>query len=345
MLPMKSAGTIICNTATVTSDQTEIGPANNTSTLCVPVEKVPPGPGPNLPPTSQISDQKSGSVLIFPYYTSDASNSNIANTRICLTNVENQWSACVHLFFVDGATCSVADANICLSPNQTSCFQMSDLDPGSSGYVVAVLVDCMTGCPLNINTLIGDEYVKLASGHAANLAAEAIAGLPGARAVCDNNSSTAELKFDGVMYNQLPRVLALDSLGSRSDGNDTLLVVNRIGGNLGIGASTLGTLFGILYDDAERGISFQISGGCQIRSSLSNNFPRTAPRFENFITAGRTGWLKLYSQSDFGILGAAINFNPNTGANAGAFNQGHNLHKLTLTSGASLTIPVFPPSC
>ncbi|MDQ3011915.1 MAG: ice-binding family protein, partial [Acidobacteriota bacterium] len=68
-LPMKSAGTVLCNTATIISNQTEIAPANNTSTLCVPVEKVPPGPGPNLPPTSQISDQKSGSVLIFPFYT------------------------------------------------------------------------------------------------------------------------------------------------------------------------------------------------------------------------------------------------------------------------------------
>jgi hypothetical protein len=35
------------------------------------------------------------------------------------------------------------------------------------------------------------------------------------------------------------------------------------------------------------------------------------------------------------------------GTNAGAFNQGHNLHKLTLTltPTVSLTIPVFPPSC
>ncbi|MEO6724675.1 MAG: hypothetical protein ABIU20_05150, partial [Blastocatellia bacterium] len=127
--------------------------------------------------------------------------------------------------------------------------------------------------------------------------------------------------------------------------NDTLLIVDRIGGNLATGASTLGTLFGILYDDAENALSFQISGGCQLRSSLSNNFPRTAPRFENFIPAGRTGWLKIFSLSDIGILGAAINFNPNAGTSAGAFNQGHNLHKLTLTPAASLTIPIFPPSC
>ncbi len=345
LLPMKFAGTLLCNTATITSNQIEIAPANNISTLCVPVEKIPPGPGPNLPPASQISDQKSGSVLIYPYYTSDASSPNRANTRINITNVENQWSVCVHLFFVDGSSCSVADSYLCLTPNQTASFLMFDLDPGTTGYVVAVQVDCMTGCPININTLIGDEYVKLASGHAANLGAEAVSGLPGFRALCDANSSTAELRFDGVMYNQLPRVLALDSIASRADGNDTLLIVNRIGGNLGTGASTLGTLFGILYDDTEHALSFQITGGCQIRSSLSSNFPRTAPRIETFIPAGRTGWMKLYSQSDFGILGAAINFNPNVGASAGAFNQGHNLHKLTLSPAASLTIPVFPPPC
>ncbi len=115
--------------------------------------------------------------------------------------------------------------------------------------------------------------------------------------------------------------------------------------NLGTGAATLGTLFGILYDDTERALSFQISGGCQLRGSLSNNFPRTAPRFETFIPSGRTGWLKIFSQFDIGILGAAINLNPNVGASAGAFNQGHNLHKLTLTATPSLTIPVFPPFC
>jgi hypothetical protein len=44
-------------------------------------------------------------------------------------------------------------------------------------------------------------------------------------------------------------------------------------------------------------------------------------------------------------VGAALNYNPKAGAVANAFNQGHNLYKLTLTTGASVTIPVFPPSC
>ena len=45
------------------------------------------------------------------------------------------------------------------------------------------------------------------------------------------------------------------------------------------------------------------------------------------------------------IVLAAINFNPNAETNTAAFSQGHNLHKLRLTPAASVTIPVFPPSC
>jgi hypothetical protein len=78
---------------------------------------------------------------------------------------------------------------------------------------------------------------------------------------------------------------------------------------------------------------------------LSNNFPRTAPRLEQFIPTGRSGWAKFYSLSDIGLLGAQLNYNASAGAAANAFNQGHNLHKLTLTTAASLTIPIFPPNC
>jgi hypothetical protein len=69
------------------------------------------------------------------------------------------------------------------------------------------------------------------------------------------------------------------------------------------------------------------------------------PRLEQFVPSGRTGWLKVYSQNDLGILGAAINFNAGAATQTGAFSQGHNLHKLRLSQAAVYTIPVFPPSC
>ncbi|HQR35405.1 MAG TPA: hypothetical protein PLK30_21880, partial [Blastocatellia bacterium] len=313
-------------------------------TACATVNCPPAGPGNPIPAASEGSDQKAGSVLIYNLYTSGVTSANTQNTRINITNTHTVLPAYVHLFFV-AEGCSIADSYICLTGSQTASFLASDMDPGTTGYLVAVATDAQ-GCPRNFNYLIGDEYVKLTSGHAANLSAQAFTAIPGGRPACDQNSVTATLNFDGISYNRIPAVLALDSVGSRADGNDTLLVVNRIGGNLGIGASTLGTLFGVLYDDAENSLSFSVSGNCQLRNSISNNFPRTTPRFETFIPAGRTGWLKLFSQTGtVGITGAAINFNANSASSAGAFNQGHNLHVMTLSSTNSYIIPVFPPSC
>ena len=300
-------------------------------------------PGNAYPWNAQASDQKAGSVLIYNFYTSGATSGNSENTRVNITNTNTGVPALVHLFFVANS-CSIADSYICLTENQTASFLTSDVDPGVAGYLVAIAVDA-NGCPYRFNYLIGDEYVKLASGHAANLGAVAISALFSEGVGCDNTSTVANVNFNGVDYNCLPRVLAADNIPSRADGNDTLVIINRIGGNLATGAATLSTLFGLLYDDAENVLSFSVTGGCQLRNSLSNTFPRTAPRFETFIPAGRSGWAKVYSQSAIGILGAMINLNANAGAQANAFNGGHNLHKLTLNSGDTYTIPVFPPSC
>jgi large repetitive protein len=319
------------------------GAAANVS-ACVTQNCPPAGPGALTQAASPLSDGKAGSVLIYNIYTS-STNPNQQNTRLSLTNTHPALPANVHLFFVDGASCSVADSFICLTPNQTTSFLASDFDPGTTGYVVAVAVN-ENGCPINFNHLVGDEFVKFASGHAANLGAQAISAIAGGLPACDANASTAALNFDGVSYNVLPHVLASDNLPSRADGNDTLLILNRIGGNLGIGAATLGSLFGLFYNDAEASLSFSFTPGtCQFRSSISNNFPRIAPRFEQFVPAGRSGWFKVWMPGLFGITGAVINFNANASSSSGAFNQGHNLHALTNTNTMSYIVPVFPPGC
>jgi hypothetical protein len=306
------------------------------------------GPGTGLlTENSVMNDQKAGSILIYPVYTSGATDSNTQNTRFSITNVDNARSINVHLFLVDGATCSVSDTYICLTQNQTATFLASDLDPGQTGYLIAIAVN-QDGCPVLFNALIGDAYVKFPTGHAANLGAEAIAGLSGLvnSPLCSVNTPTVVLPFDGIVYQPLPRTLAADNLPDRASGNDTLLIIDRIGGNLSTGAASLGAIFGIIYDDTEDSASFGFSTSQhQFRSSLSNNFPRITPRYEQFIPANRSGWLKLWADSDFAIIGATINFNPNTASSSNAFNQGHNLHILRTTTSATLTLPVFPPSC
>ncbi|MEP7341083.1 MAG: hypothetical protein ABI977_25360 [Acidobacteriota bacterium] len=312
---------------------------------CPPENCEPAGIGLPLNAASPLSDSRAGSILFFNIFTSGAS-SNAENTRISLTNIEPARSAFVHLFLVDGGTGGVADAFVCLTPGQTTAFLASDLDPGVTGYIIAIAVDDQ-GCPINFNFLIGDEYVKFSSGHATGLGAEAVTAI-GNLSAC--NAGTATIAFDGVQFSTLPRALALDNLPSRTDGNNTLLILNHIGGSLVAGAATLGTLSGTIYDDMELGLSFSLTAGaCQFRGVLSNSTLRTDPRWESLIPAGRSGWMKIWIEAGAAasgaMTGAAINANPNAKTIAKAYNQGHTLHHLTVTTTASLIVPVIPPTC
>lgn len=301
--------------------------------------------GPPVPPKSEQSAQKTGSVLIFNLYTSNASDPARQNTRISLTNTHSSAEAYVHLFFVNSDTCAVSDVYTCLTALQTMTFMASDMDPGVTGYLVAVAVNAEFGCPVNFNFLMGDADVKLASGHQASLGAESFAALADPPVLCNQFVLQPKLAFDGVQYNRAPRTLAISNLVSVEDGNSTLLVLNRIGGDLSNSVETLGQLSGWLYDDTEKRFSYTAQGGCQLRQVLSNSFPRTTPRYGQIIPSGQTGWLKIWAGEDYGILGAAINFNPNAKSLPRPVIGGQNLHKMTFTSAAYFIMPAIKPRC
>ena len=347
-VPIKHPTITVTNVATISTTNCLADPnlANNTATHDTKIAPPPFNPGTAYPALAESSDQKEGSVLFFPIYTSDAANANSQNTRISITNTSPTERVSIHLFAVDGSSCSVLDAFICLTPNQTSTFLASDFDPGATGYLVAVAVEDDNGLPRAFNELIGDEFVKFSSGHQANLGAEAVAATMMFPAGTNPNVTSATLRFDGMSYNRLPRVLALDNIFSPVDGNSTMLIVNRIGGNFATSGATIGNINGLLFDDAEASFSFTANpASCQFRSLLSNTFPRTFTPFNRVIPAGRTGWMKFWTVDDRALFGAAINFNAASNASSSAFNQGHNLHRLTLTDAATLTVPVFLPSC
>lgn len=299
-----------------------------------------PTPGPGIMNNALLapSDQYPGSVLFYNIYTSSV-NIGQQDTRISMTNTNTIRSANVHLFFVDGSDCSVADNIITLTPNQTVSFMASDIDPLVSGYLMAVAVDG-SGCPISFNWLIGESLVKFSSGHRASLPAvgvKAAAGLP----PCLPNAVTANLLFDGVNYELLPRMLAVSNVQAPAQNNSSLLIINRIGGNLESGMGVLGSLAGLVYDDVEKPASFTINGGtCQLVRTISNSFPRTTPRLDQLIPAGRSGWMKLYGgASDQAIMGSVIN---QAAPGAGGFNGGHNLHVMTQTGATVLTMPIVP---
>ncbi|NDD64360.1 MAG: hypothetical protein EBZ36_10325, partial [Acidobacteria bacterium] len=301
------------------------------------VRTAPPGPGDVIAGVMTVNGQYPGSVLIYNIYTSGV-NTGQQDTRMELTNSNPVRSAYVHLFFVDGSSCTVADTIVEMTASQTVSFFASDIDPLVSGYMVAVAID-NTGCPISFNWLIGGAYVKFGSGHQANLAAlgvMAAAGLP----PCPSGAVTADLRFDGAGYEGLPRVLALSNLQPIAQGNNTMVIINRIGGNMMTGASRLGSLFGVLFDDQERPASFTAPGeACQLVRSISNGFPRVVPRLDQLVPSGRSGWMKFHvATGDQAITGAAIN----NSREVGGFNGGHNLHLLTKTTSAVLTIPIIP---
>lgn len=302
-------------------------------------------PGVALPASSEASDNKAGSLLVFNYYNSDSSNAEMKNTTVNITNTHPTRSVIVHFFFVS-SICSVADYKTKLTQNQTYSVEVSDIDPDISGYILAV-AENSDGLPISHNALIGDLYVR-DEAKSVNLSAMAFSAdwgvvgtpIPGAL----TTSSTVTVNFSSAFggYNKLPAAVALSSIPSRAAGDRTMLVLNSVGGDY-LAAAGDGTkaVFGLLYDDAEQSASFNLSFSCQYARVLDDATPRTVPRFSTIIPAGRTGWMRLYGQDGTkGLLGAMFvwNITPD-GKRQGA----HNLHHLTLTSVAtSATLPVFP---
>jgi uncharacterized protein YegL len=286
------------------------------------------------------SDSKAGSVLFYNFYTSDIARPNLENTQINITNVDENKSVLVHLFFVDSASCQVADLFLCIPPTRHFSLLASEYDPGVKGYVVAVAVNA-AGVPIKFNALIGGEYVKLKTGHQAQLNAVSFAAIADDPAQLDEIEETATLLFDGVKYDFSPRVLALNNFASPVDGNSTLLIVNKFGGNLTKLApvGTFANLPMVFYNDKEVAYTATLAGNaCQTRNELRDGYPRVIPRFSLLITSGHTGWMRFNDAEGNSIIGAALTYNPTKPRNGGT-----NLHQVAVTDRASYVLPLTAP--
>lgn len=335
--------------------------------ICATVVASAADPGQPFPSDSEMSDQKAGSLLVFNYYSSSPISALQENSRVSITNTNSVEGTTIHLYFIDGATCSVADSWLCLPPNCTSTFSMAEVDPGTSGYLVAIASDGPTGfrsggntgAPVSFNHLVGDVFLTLASGHKANLGAVAFAVVDSFDTqgklqdpVYDGSSPSAQVVFNGLPrnYNRVPHVLVVSSIPSPADSlnssYDSQIIINRIGGTLLGQTDPLGDIFGNLYNDA--GVSASLTfntQSCQFKAGITRSFPRTVPRPNVHIPVGRTGWMRLFPQTtDVGILGALL-INDNSPASTVPFSGGINLHVTRLSSTVSYRVPVFPPSC
>ncbi|MFN0109605.1 MAG: hypothetical protein ACKVZH_12180 [Blastocatellia bacterium] len=307
-----------------------------------------------VPDNAPISDQKPGSVLIYNYYGSSGSSAidhATENTRISLTNTHLQQAGMMSLFFIDPVG-GVLDVYICLAPNQTGSWVMSDVDPGVKGYIVAVSVDA-TGRPNKFNYFTGSEYIKMASGYTATVNAEAISALVDSPTVGANgpleNGVAATLKFDGLRYNKVPSALALDYIPAIGDGSKTMVIVNQIGGSLFNGAKPddLGGMTGTVYDLATKAFFWQATiNSCQLRKVIANDFPQTSPNMSTVIQPGLYGWMKFWPHgANKGVTGMVLYLNTSTHAPSDSrYNGGRNLHHMRQTTD-ELTIPIIQPAC
>ena len=340
-----NVGTQIASQVVNTASVAIAGDSNAANNTANDPTTILPAPTAPAPPTANPCVTDAGSVLVFPLYTSDAVNPLNENTRISMTNTNQNRPIALHLFFVDGSSCNVSDGYVCLTQNQTLSFLTSDFDPGVTGYFVAVAVDEL-GCPVSFNHLVGQADIHFASGQNGTIPAELFqalynGNLPG----CDANSSMATLPLDGLTYSQPANQLAIPTIPSIIDGNNPLLVLVRTGGNLATGAAPLGSIFGILYNDAENTFSFSFSStSCQFKQAFTGSFPRTVPRMTQVIPTGRTGWMRLGPSGSYGVAGIFFNNNLTQGSVGTPFNGGLRLPKLRCGVD-TYTIPIFPPSC
>ncbi len=268
-----------------------------------------------------------------------------SHTRIAMTNLSVTSAVFVRLFFSDqNGALPPSNVFLCLTQAQTTSFLVSDVDPGIRGFLVAIAVD-INGKPINFNFLVGEADIKLSSGHRASLKAEAIAAV--AADPASVAGTTATLMFDGAAYNRLPRTVAIDRLRSAADANSTILVLTRISGNYSLtsgAVNPIGDVTGRLLNDTGMFAPFSFThSGPQLVQSLSNTFPVTTPPYMTFIPAAQTGWLKLWGNSDIGLFGAVLNFNPTPAQSA--HTGGHHLRHLTLSTTNSISMTMVAPAC
>jgi hypothetical protein len=292
------------------------------------------------PQDIEISDQKAGSVLVFPYYTSDGVGP--ADTSITISHAGGAGSVNVHLFFVDGSNCGIADAGVVLTPHGSIEFTTSSFDPMITGYLIAVAVGD-NGCPVEQNVLIGHAFVKAPAGYIApgagqvrgDYGAEAIRANPNGNCPFPANCTSGLLPFDGTHYEALPTSFVAQIQSPVSVPGQTIVLASLQGdGGVMNPTGQFGT--GYIFDANERPYSFTgfLRASCHSITPITATAPRVPFGMSKAIKPGTVGLIKFSTRvGSVGLL-----FTPD---NASGFFGIRTLHKYATSASTTLTIPVF----
>ena len=278
-----------------------------------------------------VSDQKAGSVLVFPHYTSNSQTK--ADTRLSITNV-GAGSVKVHVLLLD-KTCAQADYFVCPTANGSIVDKASNLDPDNTGYIVAYTVD-NNGAPSNQNRLIGNAFVNDGEW-IGNYGAEAFWAGAETKGLGDVRMET---KTDyGVLGFFAPCEFAVE-IQSPKDAIQKIITVGlagdvntmRVTGSAQVGV-------GFAYNAQERGGSFAklLTGACYSEAFITDTNPRVPTTLGVVIGAGNAGHLKF-------SVGAAVGLILTSNKSKSGFSGIRTLHK-TKTTEAALFVPQFMPTC
>ena len=294
----------------------------------------------------QVSDQKAGALLVFPFYGNDGAG---GDTRLTITNVGPANAAIsnnlnVHLFFLD-STCAQADVYLCFTKYQSYSFKASEWDPVTArGELIAVPVDNM-GVPVTYNGLIGNAFVNTTVGGAkwvGNYSPEAFTAAGNAPAI--NNGTQAVLDLNnapllgGVGYDAPAGGFAAEFQSPVDVKNQSILTM---GLNGTIGQALTGnaaTGIAAIYRNDEKIFSYSMPGvGCSALTLINDATIRIVGGLSNSIGSGKTGTAIWNVQGAVGLFVTPVQAN-----NA---SQGiRTLHK-TKAGAGRLIVPVFMPIC
>ncbi len=288
------------------------------------------------------SEMKSGSVLIYPRFTSGV----YGSSRINITNTHPTQKARVRVFYtglVDSP--GVVESVISVLPNQSLSLDPNDVSPNQKGWVIATAID-NTAKPLNFNFLIGSAQVQDQNGQPAGYNAIAIAKNSAGSVPNNPENQTADLIFNDVEYDRLPSTLAINGLASQVD-NTTLLGYFRPPASLLEAPNTRGSVQVTAYDEL-LGQATATIGGIevrvgQIRTSI------LSPPITSSILKGSRGWLKMTPGSPIfpwvnNKAEAAFSAQIGSGIWMGGINGGQSFHVLAVTDSFQLSTTANNPN-
>ena len=308
-----------------------------------------PQVGPGIPqvggnsPKSALSSTKAGSVLFFHKYTSDATNPSGVNTLVTLTNTNPRDGVNVRLFFV--RDCQVANQVVNLGANQTRTLMMSIEDPGKTGYIVATAINAQ-GVPTQFNWLIGSATLRDAQNHEAAYNAVGVAKRTAGPVLVGETAAAAEIKFNDIDYDKLPRLIAVDSIQNQdantADASRTDVSLYSPLADLRTGGARALKLTSIAYDQSGRPYpQVADTSACYLNAAVGSFW--TAPALNTFITTNRPGWgtfsATTAENTPVPVLGLSL-----SDSLAAPTREARQMQVLSRLDAFTMTVPVSAPS-